>query len=215
MLRKRCPGRRSLKKRPKPTSGKENRLTRVVETASLLVTCLEHRVRLQGLERESSQASKRLQRAVSAPCPMVNRLGEVKERGKISLQRQLIPSLKRQAGKQELRQEALHPTCHRRQQQHESAATALPENISSKRQLDRIPLNLACQLETDNSSAGAGRTYEMYPLFPPLISICLHFWSFTFTNSKTSLLLPLSSPVCLPTHLPQTLHLDQNTRLQS
>ncbi|KAK5603652.1 hypothetical protein CRENBAI_002970 [Crenichthys baileyi] len=37
-------------------SGKENRFTRVVETASLLGTFLEHRVRLQGSERVSNNA---------------------------------------------------------------------------------------------------------------------------------------------------------------
>ncbi|KAK5598963.1 hypothetical protein CRENBAI_001206 [Crenichthys baileyi] len=57
MLRKRCPGRRSLKKRPQSTSGKENHFTRVVETVSLLGTFLEHRVRLQGSERESHIAA--------------------------------------------------------------------------------------------------------------------------------------------------------------
>ncbi|KAK5608106.1 hypothetical protein CRENBAI_004317 [Crenichthys baileyi] len=55
MLRKRCPGRRSLKKRPQSTSGKEKRFTRVVETASLLGTFLEPRVRLQGSERKPSE----------------------------------------------------------------------------------------------------------------------------------------------------------------
>ncbi|KAK5603225.1 hypothetical protein CRENBAI_012189 [Crenichthys baileyi] len=37
-------------------SGKENHFTRVVETASLLGTFIEHRVRLQGSERESNNA---------------------------------------------------------------------------------------------------------------------------------------------------------------
>ncbi|KAK5610427.1 hypothetical protein CRENBAI_004862 [Crenichthys baileyi] len=59
MLRKRCPGRRSLKKRPQSTSGKENRFTRVVKTASLQGTFLEHCVRLQDSERESNNAEPR------------------------------------------------------------------------------------------------------------------------------------------------------------
>ncbi|KAK5599352.1 hypothetical protein CRENBAI_022253 [Crenichthys baileyi] len=146
-------------RRPDPRPrGKENRFTRVVETASLLGTFLEHRVRLQGSERESHIADPANDRPCSrSASPPENGFKQYLEtrlyssQGKGPIRTERVPHLGGRSSNDPSRPSHDPPRSHTKLQVPPTAA-----NLKSGHQSRRLE-HLSNGYDTDSSQSSRGR----------------------------------------------------------